>query len=187
MPGHIIIQELRDLQFSVGSVPIEATFLNHPGICTGFRLQTTGGPVVYLPDMEPHQRFDAQGRRQTEDHETRAYVESMEQRLVDFARDAEVLIIDAQYDPVEYAGHLGWGHSSLEESVRLGLRAAVKRLFLFHHDPTHDDAKISHMVEAARQLAAAEGSPMIVEGAREGLEVVLHPQAAQGVPLVKAG
>jgi hypothetical protein len=46
---------------------------------------------------------------------------------------------------------------------------------MFHHDPGHDDAKISAMLEGARAVAAAAGGNLQVEAAREGLEVVLEP------------
>jgi phosphoribosyl 1,2-cyclic phosphodiesterase len=59
----------------------------------------------------------------------------------------------------------------------LALRAEAKRLFLFHHDPNHDDDKIARMVEEAKAIVAERGGRLVVEGAREGLEVVLEPMA----------
>ena len=50
----------------------------------------------------------------------------------------------------------------------------MKKLFLFHHDPDHDDAKIDSMQEWARELAAIHGSSLEVDAAREGVEVVLN-------------
>ena len=101
---------------------------------------------------------------------------------MEFIRDVEVLIIDAQYDAAEYEKHIGWGHGCLDDAVALALRANVKHLFLFHHDPESDDAKVSQMVAQARQLVAAQSRSMPVEAAREGLEFVLetapHDEAA---------
>ena len=57
-----------------------------------------------------------------------------------------------------------------EYVVDLATRAGAKQLFLFHHDPTHDDERVSRMLAHARQIA---GSGTHVEAAREGLEVVL--------------
>jgi phosphoribosyl 1,2-cyclic phosphodiesterase len=45
----------------------------------------------------------------------------------------------------------------------------VKRLYLFHHDPGHDDERIDEMQAHARKLA--KGSGMEVFAAKEG-EVV---------------
>jgi phosphoribosyl 1,2-cyclic phosphodiesterase len=62
--------------------------------------------------------------------------------------------------------------------VALAMNANVKRLHLFHHDPTHDDAKLDAMVDWARQFVAALGESLLVEAAREGSEVVLKASRA---------
>jgi ribonuclease BN (tRNA processing enzyme) len=97
----------------------------------------------------------------------------MDQELVDFIRESDVLIIDAQYDAAEYQTRFGWGHGCDDDVVALALNANVKRLFLFHHDPSHDHAKVSSMVEWGRQFVAALGETLPVEAAREGAEVLL--------------
>jgi phosphoribosyl 1,2-cyclic phosphodiesterase len=53
--------------------------------------------------------------------------------------------------------------------VALAIEAEVKRLFLFHHDPNHSDAKVSQMEDQARQLVAAKNSKLVIEAAREGM------------------
>jgi phosphoribosyl 1,2-cyclic phosphodiesterase len=60
--------------------------------------------------------------------------------------------------------------------VELAVEAGAKRLYLFHHDPDHDDAKITAMVEHARALAAKLGSSIQIDAAREGLVVQLAPK-----------
>jgi phosphoribosyl 1,2-cyclic phosphodiesterase len=57
--------------------------------------------------------------------------------------------------------------------VTLALRADVKHLFVFHHDPDHDDAKIDQILAHARQIVAAAKSSMLVEAAVEGRVVEL--------------
>ena len=97
--------------------------------------------------------------------------------MIEFIRGSDVLIIDSQYDRDEYPDHLGWGHGCLDHVVSLGLRADVKKLFLFHHDPAHDDKKISSMVEYARKLVKEGKGTVEVDAAREGLLVELGPKA----------
>jgi hypothetical protein len=63
----------------------------------------------------------------------------------------------------------------VDDVVALALFARVKQLFLFHHDPDHDDAQISRMLDWARQLVAMHGEVLAVDAAREGLEYVLKP------------
>jgi len=174
VPANVRIEELKDLEFSVGAVPVKACYANHPGICVGYRLFTARGSVAYFPDNEPRQFQRLAGRGPgAPDPRALAYARGEDQKITQFLRGADVLIMDAQYDCEEYRQHVGWGHGCVDEVVALALEAQVKRLFLFHHDPNHDDAKIGEMAERGRQLAAAQGSTLQVEAAWEGETVEL--------------
>ena len=81
--------------------------------------------------------------------------------------------MDAQYTREEYEQHKGWGHACLDDVVSLALKAEVKKLFLFHHDPDHNDTKIAEMADYARKLVKAQNGKMQVDAAREGLVVEL--------------
>jgi len=52
---------------------------------------------------------------------------------------ADLVIYDSTYTDEEFPGHIGWGHSTWQEAVRLCRTANVKQLAIFHHDPDHDD------------------------------------------------
>lgn len=58
--------------------------------------------------------------------------------------------------------------------MELALKAGVKRLFMFHHDPDHNDAKVSAMFKHARQLVAERKGTLDVEAAREGDSIRFH-------------
>jgi hypothetical protein len=62
----------------------------------------------------------------------------------------------------------------------LALDANVKRVLLFHHDPSHDDDMIDRMLEQARDLIRKSGKTMMIEGAREGAEILLESPARSG-------
>jgi phosphoribosyl 1,2-cyclic phosphodiesterase/CheY-like chemotaxis protein len=175
MPGHIAIHELKEMNFEVSGVPVKAHFLNHPGICTGYRLYTPGGSISYLPDVELFRRLRERWKMDTHlvPASERQAAPEEDRSLVDFIRGSDVLILDSQYDATEYEKHVGWGHSCVEDSAAFALQAGVKRLFLFHHDPDHTDEEISRMVARARQMAANRHSDLIVEAAREGSEIFL--------------
>jgi phosphoribosyl 1,2-cyclic phosphodiesterase/ActR/RegA family two-component response regulator len=177
MPGHISFEEVKGLDFKVGSVPVQAQFLNHPGACTGYRLKTPGGDISYLPDVELFQRLRSTGEAEgaLQQPQERHFASEQDRRVVEFIQDSEALILDAQYNAAEYQTHAGWGHSCAEDAVAFALRAGVKRLFLFHHDPDHNDDEISRMVARAREMTANHGSSLVVEAAREGFELVLDP------------
>ena len=170
MPGNILIEELKDMTFEIGAVRVDACFSNHPGICVGYRISTDGGSVVYLPDNES-----------CNEHTVAAHGDELprtiEEKLAEFVQDADVLITDAQYTAEEYKSHVGWGHGCVDDVVRFAIAARVKRLFLFHHDPEHDDRAISSMLMHARDMATAAGSSIRIDAAREGEQFTLAPHA----------
>ncbi len=181
VPGNIDVTELKELEFFVGRVRVEAVFVNHPGICVGYRLFTSAGSIAYIPDNEPFQRMrsHARGQKTLDRLEALNFASDQDQKIIRFLQDADVLIIDSQYDDDEYQSHVGWGHGCVEDVVALALFAKVKQLFLFHHDPDHDDAQISRMVGWARRLVALQGETLTIDAAREGLEFVLRPISAE--------
>jgi phosphoribosyl 1,2-cyclic phosphodiesterase/DNA-binding response OmpR family regulator len=175
MPGHLEVEELKDFHFNIGSISIQAAFLNHPGICVGYRIQTSGGSVAYLPDNEPFSRLRTLPSLVQVDksYESVSYAQHQDQKLIEFIQDVDVLIMDSQYDDAEYHSHVGWGHGCVDDVVSLAMIARVKKLFLFHHDPEHDDEHITRMVQWARELVTIHGETLEVDAAREGLEVPL--------------
>jgi len=141
-------------QFDIGDMTVRAAELFHPDRVFGYRIDCGGRSVVYATDVE----HPSDG--------------TVDERLVELAAGADVLIYDAQYTPEEYAGRVGpsrrgWGHSTWTEALRVADAARVGKLVLFHHDPTRDDAAV-----AAIEAAAAEERPGTV-AAREGLELAL--------------
>jgi phosphoribosyl 1,2-cyclic phosphodiesterase len=132
-------------------VEIEALPLNHPQGCLGFRFQEEGQTLVFITDNE----LGLDGGYRFPD-------------FVKFAKDADLLIHDAQYLPEEMPVHRGWGHSTYEEAVQLALEAGVKTLLLTHHDPSRTDEQVRKIIDRAREMAAAAGGQLTVDGAREG-------------------
>lgn len=169
MPGKIKVQEMRDMQFVVGSVRVDAAFANHPGVCVGYKLTTPAGVVAFFPDNELQERM----ARQKNTAEALAFARSQDDRIKHFIQGADVVIHDAQYSAEEYESHVGWGHSCVDDVVALCLDAGVKHLCLFHHDPDHDDATIDAMLQAARGQVAAAGKSMRIDAAREGMSIEL--------------
>jgi phosphoribosyl 1,2-cyclic phosphodiesterase/CheY-like chemotaxis protein len=172
MPGNIQFEELKSMDFEIGSVRVKAAFMNHPGVCVGYRLHTSAGSVCYFPDNELYGKLRrAQGVQ--EGGHTEVFARNQDEKLRDFVSGADIVISDAQYDAQEYPKHIGWGHSCADDVVEFAINSNIKQLYLFHHDPEHSDAHIAQMLAAARKRVSEAGSKMVVEAAREGLEVVL--------------
>jgi hypothetical protein len=53
----------------------------------------------------------------------------------------------------------------------LAIRAKVKNLALFHHDPEDTDRGIDEKVAACRRRAARHGAKLAICAAREGVEM----------------
>jgi phosphoribosyl 1,2-cyclic phosphodiesterase len=106
---------------------------NHPGGAYSYRIEGQNGKIVtYCTDIE--------------------YADGIiDERIVDLARGADLLIHDAQYTPEELEKHRGWGHSSWEQACEVAERAGVKLLALTHHDPAHDDEMLRGMEKACQQ------------------------------------
>ena len=174
VPANVLIEELKEMDFRIGPVRVQAGFANHPGVCVGYRLFTSGGSIAFFPDNELYsEAVSSLPAPSGSDAAALAFTRGERQKMIEFLRGADVLIMDSQYDCEEYKHHIGWGHGCVKEVVLLAIEAQVKRLFLFHHDPNHDDAKVSQMEAQARQFVAARNSKLEVVAAREGATLEL--------------
>jgi len=175
VPANVEIEELKEMEFDLGPIQVKACLANHPGVCVGYRLNTSKGSITFFPDNEPH--FGHQhdpNLRGSGDTTKLEYARKEDKKIAEFISGTDVLIMDAQYDRQEYATHRGWGHACMDDVVQLALDAQVKRLFLFHHDPDHDDAQIDRMVEQARNMVREKHGKLHVDAAREGEMVKLN-------------
>ncbi len=120
----------------------------HPEGVLIYRIEWRGKSVIYATDTEGYVNID--------------------QRLATFARDADLLIHDAQYSEAHYLGQTGvgatqgWGHSTPQMACAVAQAAGAKRLVLFHHEPRYSDEMIGQLEQEAQAVfptavAAYEG------------------------------
>ena len=173
LSARVDIKKLTEMEFSLGKVQVRARFVNHPGICAGYRLFTSAGSIAFLPDHEPYRFLHSARANDMSPEQAKKTATEERTALVEFLRRSDILILDAQYTDTEYETHVGWGHGSVSSAVSLALDAEVRRLLLFHHDPSHDDAMVDAMVNDARRLIRESGKDLEVDGAREGEEIFL--------------
>ena len=131
-----------------GDITIKTGKLNHPNGACGYRIEYADKAIAICTDTE-----------HTEGE--------LDQNVVSLARDADIMVYDAAYTEDEYPKYRGWGHSTWQEAIKVAEAANVKRTFLFHHDPSHDD-KFMDKIAAL----AAKANPS-VEVAIEGTEFSL--------------
>ncbi len=136
----------------------------HPGGVFIYRITWRGKSVVYATDTEGYVGTD--------------------KRLVKFAKDADVLIHDAQYLDEHYWGQLdgfpstqGFGHSTVTMACEVAASAQTGQLILFHHDPAYSDDVLAGMERKAKSLFGE------AQAAYEGLEITLQLQKPSPQPL----
>jgi len=156
LPSKIVFNDLDEgevIKIGEGEeVVVDNVRLNHPNGVYSYRIRYGGNSLVYATDTEHTTEPDA--------------------KLIEFARNVDLLIYDAQYFPEEYSGKngggskVGWGHSTMIEGANIAKLAGVKKLVLFHHDPLHTDEDVDRKEKLAQEIfkqtvAAREG--LIIE------------------------
>lgn len=163
--GRIIPEYFADKKCAINGVSLHCLEQTHPGRSFAYRIETQGKRIVYATDNE----LDLVLENADACAHDPEILRVPPWRTTDFARDADLLIADAQYTDEEYPKKTGWGHSRVSTVVDMATIAGVKRLALFHHDPLHSDDHIDAIVDAARQRAQLRGSKLDVFAAREGM------------------
>ena len=143
---------------------VRAFQVRHPGGALGYRFSERDDnhrALVYISDNElgPGAKYD-----------TRL---DWRRDLLDFVRDARVLVHDTMYTAEEYDHYRGWGHSTYDEAVDLAVDAGVERLVLYHHKPERTDDEVDRRVEECRALAHRRGSPLEIIAAAEGMTLIV--------------
>jgi phosphoribosyl 1,2-cyclic phosphodiesterase/CheY-like chemotaxis protein len=169
----IAFEEVAEERFRVGPFRVTSQLINHTTATVAYRLNAGDISIAYVTDHEPFWWERPKGRT------AHRFIHPGEERHVAFVDGVNVLIHDAQYADSEYPAKRGWGHSTIEYAVDLAVRAGVKKLVLFHHDPTHRDAWIRTQLSRARRRAEAQKSAVEIMAAAEGDEIELgsHPEA----------
>ena len=140
--------DVPDGEWQIGPVTIRTARLFHPQGVTAYRVEHAGRSLVLATDVE-------------------AGDPESDERLIELAAGADVLIHDGQYLPGEMAAHKGWGHSTWEQAAEIAERAGVERLVLISHDPERTDEGVDALLEQARERFPR------TDAAHAGMELVL--------------
>ncbi len=171
LAARIVYKDLREGVYEIDGVTVRAQQMNHPSPTLGYRIEAGGRSLCYLCDHEPY--FEGIWREGGPVGRLESILEQGDRRHAGYMQGADVVIHEAQYTPDEYPSKRHWGHSTYTYVVELAAAVGVRRLFLTHHDPSHDDEFIAGIERKAQDLAKRLGSPLEVRCAYEGCEITL--------------
>ncbi len=143
--------------YDISGFRITAKEQSHPGKSYGYRIEKEGKTIVYSTDSEHKSETDEDSAR-----------------VVEFFRDADLLIYDAQYSLADACTiKEDWGHSNNVIGVEFAQRANVKHLCLCHNEPSSSDEELDRFLEETKKLAnlLGEGPPPRVSIAWDGMVV----------------
>lgn len=156
-------------RFSLGPFLIETWRLNHPGVCSGWRIHAGEFVIAYVSDVAPssdHLLADPlPGNLTRQQSLLRLYENQL--RL---AENADIVIYDTCFTQEQYAERSHWGHSTLSQALEVCERCKVPLLFTFHHN-----AEIDDQVQMARAQQASQPS-LEVRAGQEGQRYSLVKQ-----------
>lgn len=131
----------------IGAVRVDTIEGAHPGGARVIRLRGNGKAIVFATDI-------TLGGEMTD-------------RLADFARNCDMLIIDGQYTDAEWEKFCNFGHTTYTAAARFGKLCGAKQTKIIHHAPVRTDAMLD---AAAAELAAINADCTF---SREGEEITL--------------
>lgn len=144
-------KNLKNSPFKLGAVRVEAKEVVHRGKAFGFQFYFPKGKrIVYATDHE---------------------LLRDKQKFLKWIRSADLLIHDATYDRREYTTHKGWGHTAYEDLLEMAMKAGIKKMVMFHHNPEASDTLLEKRLRLCRLRVRRNKSPLQVVLAKEGMTI----------------
>lgn len=144
---------LRD-DFTIGTVAVMVRPVPHVGLTVGYRVEHGGRSVTYISDHQAPESLD-----------------SIDDDVLELAAGTDLLIHDAQYTDEDWKTKSHWGHCTVEYAVDVAMKAGVRALALFHHDPSRTDVDIDRLTAIAKARGLACGVEVFAAAEGLGIEV----------------
>jgi len=142
--------------FNLSNMTVTSKAIRHPGTAYSYKFieNATRKSFVFCSDAE----FN---------------LEVMDDivQYIEYFRDSDILVFDTQYTFEESLQKIDWGHSSAAIATDIAIKSNVKKLLLFHHDPSYDDEKMDAVILQAMKYKemVAPHNHLEIETAYEGL------------------
>lgn len=174
LKARLHFRKVKEEEFDVFDSTVRSIFVNHPSFSIGYRVSYRGKSFVYISDNEPFDGSVDDMKSGIEPWVLEKYANTEgdpNQRIYDFTRNADVLIHDTTYTPEEYRHHVGWGHSHFLFTLDVAAKGNVKKLILFHHDPTHNDDMVDDILRRCKEEIRSRKYGFDCIAAAEGMEL----------------
>ena len=152
--GDIEFHEVLKDELHIGDATVIVRPVPHIGPTVGYRVDWDGSVVTYIRD-----------------HQAPLGMDSIADSVMELVQGADILIHDAQYTDAEFEQKAHWGHCTVEYAVHVAREGHVKKLVLFHHDPSHGDDCMDLILQDAQRMAEESGIEVVA--AFEGLKLDL--------------
>jgi phosphoribosyl 1,2-cyclic phosphodiesterase len=141
--------------------------LNHPGVASGFRIDSGERTFAYICDTDLNcEQLLASELPESSAADSEQWRLRLRQAAYDLGHSADLMVCDTFFLPEEYDS--AWGHSRPDDFLEFSREVGVACMCLFHHRPERSDDALDAVIEACQQKA---GDGLQVLGAREGLEI----------------
>jgi ribonuclease BN (tRNA processing enzyme) len=92
---------------------------------------------------------------------------------LEFSRNADLLIHDAEYTEADYEIKKGWGHTRYMDALMLAFEADVDKFGLFHHNQERSDKELDGIIEDSLHIVENSGEELDCFAIYEGWELEL--------------
>ena len=115
------------------NLTVKSQIHHHPNDAFSYKVLIDGKKITYITDCE--------------------YVsENVSKKLIDFAKNSDLIIHDSHFSKEDLPNHKGWGHSSWDQAVEIAEKSNSKQLALYHYNPDYDDEKIQLIEKQAQKI-----------------------------------
>lgn len=147
--ANLVFNDMRDhSSISIGSITIESHYAYHPGATFCFKIHTANKVIGYATDNEMFLGFHGNPNALGKEHPLIQANES----IIQFFKNCDLFIHEAQYTPLEYQKKVGWGHSSISNASILAKCAGIKEWIITHHDPKHTDDELLQKLQLHKEI-----------------------------------
>ncbi len=129
---------------------VEGMWTNHPAFTLAYKVTKNGKSLVYMTDHEPYEKFLHPLNESIAQYKNNT--EKLTNRVNNFIKDADLLIIDAEYKEEEYCNIAGWGHSTVNDVLKLTANSNIKKVLFFHHNQNRTDNALEEMIHNLSKL-----------------------------------